>query len=60
MSLEELLVDCHVFEPHNVLAGFELRDPVHQQKRITVRQELHDLDAAVNGLVFRLRMIIGL
>ena len=43
VALEELLVESHVLDPDDALARLELEDPVHEQERVAVRQDLHDL-----------------
>src|SRR5687768_11173509 len=43
VSLKERLVDGHVLQAYNPLPRLELDDTVHEQKRISVREELQDL-----------------
>ena len=42
MPLKKRLIGRHVFQTDCPLAGFQRRDPVYQQKRVTVRQDLFD------------------
>jgi hypothetical protein len=49
MSLKERLVHAHLLQPHNPFAGYELNDPVDQQKREAMRQKLLDRKRVKNG-----------
>jgi len=42
VPLEVRLVDRHVLDSDDPLPGFPLDDPVHEQERVPVRQQLHD------------------
>src|SRR5205814_1417619 len=42
MPLEERLVDRHVLDADDPLLPFHLDDPVHEQERIAMRQDVHD------------------
>jgi hypothetical protein len=43
VPLKEWLIDRHILGPDNALTGNDFIDPVDQQKRVAVRQQLHDL-----------------
>jgi hypothetical protein len=43
MALEVLLVEGDILETHGTDTLFHLENPVHEQKRITVRQDLLDV-----------------
>ena len=43
MSLKKRLVDGDVLEPHNPFSFFDLENPIDEQKRIAMRQHLHDI-----------------
>src|SRR5439155_25309056 len=60
MALEDLLVDGDVLEPDNALVRLELDNPVDEQKRIPVRQDLHDLHDAVDRFLVRLGALLRL
>src|ERR1041385_23135 len=51
MSLKERLVDGDVLESDDPLLFLDLDDPVHQQERVAVRQNLHDLFYRVHPLL---------
>ena len=40
MTTEEVFVHCHILEANDPLSRFELGDDIHQQKRVTVRNNL--------------------
>ena len=42
VALEELLVEGDVLDADDALARLELEDPVHEQERVAVRQDLQD------------------
>ena len=42
VALEERLVDRDVLDPHDPVGPLDLDDPVHQQKRIPVRDHVQD------------------
>src|SRR6266545_4362341 len=42
MPLEEFFVEGHVLNPDHALSLLDLEDPVHQEKRVTVRKDLKD------------------
>jgi hypothetical protein len=44
MSLKKWIAHRHIFDPDSALASFEFLDTVYKQKRIAVRDNLHDLD----------------
>ncbi|OPZ95751.1 MAG: hypothetical protein BWY71_02134 [Planctomycetes bacterium ADurb.Bin412] len=43
MALEKMFVHGHIFDPDRPAASINLDDPVHQQKRIPVRQDFLNL-----------------
>ena len=43
MPLKERLVDRDVLQPDDALAVLDLENAIHQQERIAVRQDFHDL-----------------
>jgi hypothetical protein len=49
MSLEKGLIDCDILESNNSVTFFTLQDPIHQQKRIPMGQEVSNL---INGELF--------
>jgi hypothetical protein len=48
MALEEVFVDLHVLDSDDALLAFHFFDRVHQQKWITMRQDLLDPDTVEN------------
>jgi hypothetical protein len=45
MTLEEGLVDRHVFDPDHPLPDFQLLDAIHQEKRVAMGQDRLDFGA---------------
>ena len=54
MSLKKRFVDCDRFHADAFCSAFiEADDPIDHQKRITMRQNLHDLFAVEPAVAFR-------
>ena len=51
MPLEEGLVDGDVLQPHDPLLLLDLENPVHEQERIAVGQNLHDVFYRIHPLL---------
>jgi hypothetical protein len=43
MPLEKRFVDGHVFDADDPLSEFQLRDPIHKQKRIAMGQDFDNV-----------------
>src|SRR5437762_2005298 len=53
MPLEKRLVDGDVLQSHHALLGLKLQDPVHQKKRIPVRQKPQNVRNAIDEIGLR-------
>ena len=51
VSLKERLVDGDVLYPDDPLLLFDLENPVHQQERVAVGQNLHDVFYRIHPLL---------
>src|SRR4051812_49395823 len=61
MPLKKRLIDGHVFQPDDTLLFLYLDDPVHEQERVSVRENLHDVfDRERRLLLFHLFLLSAL
>jgi hypothetical protein len=49
MTLKKRITHGHILDANAAFASFELFDPIYQQERISVRDNLHDLDSIEGG-----------
>src|SRR6185436_6300273 len=49
MSLKERLIDAHVLDAYDPLPVLDLKNAIHEQEWIAVREHLHDLFDAVHS-----------